>query len=116
MEKYAAVLFFHSFNCLFLNQERVFLTISNYIFTTIFVAEMTVKVKDPFFPLSSGSVPHLHRALHYSFALSPLQPIISQASDGIISSLFFHQSLLEFTKVHLNSPPQMFPQLCGCDV
>lgn len=31
-------------------QERVFLTISNYIFTAIFVAEMTVKVKPYFFP------------------------------------------------------------------
>lgn len=31
--------------CVFSCQERVFLTISNYVFTAIFVAEMTVKVK-----------------------------------------------------------------------
>lgn len=35
----------HLFFSYFLLQERVFLTISNYIFTAIFVAEMTVKVK-----------------------------------------------------------------------
>lgn len=37
-------------NCVllfFYLQERVFLTISNYIFTAIFVAEMTVKVNTP---------------------------------------------------------------------
>lgn len=40
---------FMSLLLLFL-QERLFLTVSNYIFTAIFVAEMTVKVKTLYFP------------------------------------------------------------------
>lgn len=43
------ILFFsnksNSFSLIFLLQERLFLTISNYIFTAIFVGEMTLKVK-----------------------------------------------------------------------
>lgn len=49
--KEALTLLLHSFISPFFHQERVFLTISNYVFTTIFVAEMTVKVKHPFFLL-----------------------------------------------------------------
>lgn len=75
MEKIAPMLFFHSFNCHFLNQERVFLTISNYIFTTIFVAEMTVKVKHPFFFFHLFLSP-ISTFLSIIHSLSPLHPLI----------------------------------------
>lgn len=79
-------------------QERVFLTISNYIFTAIFVAEMTVKVKHysfspccsltillTFFLLFFSAPPHQHLSffilsvnfkflLSYSIPPSPIWP------------------------------------------
>lgn len=61
--------------CHFLNQERVFLTISNYIFTTIFVAEMTVKVKHPFF-FFHLFLSHISTFFSIIHSLSPHYPLI----------------------------------------
>lgn len=47
-----------------LPQERIFLTLSNYIFTAIFVAEMSIKVRESGFAPTHCLVQHLIGPLH----------------------------------------------------
>lgn len=83
------------FISLLVPQERVFLTISNYIFTAIFVAEMTVKVKARFSFLPLVSLPLLSFArpsrphplpLLNIFIFSPSPPVLT--SYPVSSSVF----------------------------
>lgn len=68
---------------LLLLQERLFLTISNYIFTAIFVAEMTVKVKCLSFPYRS-----------FTSSFSPLFCFLYIFLSPILTSYHIFTSLL----------------------
>lgn len=83
---------------LLLLQERLLLTVSNYIFTAIFVAEMTVKVKCSPFVLSSLSFLHLSSHPRLLQCSRPLpSPVLTfylssshlHSSTGVVSSLVF---------------------------
>lgn len=118
VEKYAATFFFHSFNFpLFEPGKGLSHHLQLYLHHHLCGWDDR-QGKTSFFLLSSVSIPHLHLPLHYSFPLSlHHSPIVSfTASDGNFSSSFFHQSLLEFAKLPVNSLPQIFPQICARDV
>lgn len=125
--KLAPLCFSQFMSSLLLLQERVFLTISNYIFTAIFVAEMTVKVKCLSLFLSFLYVltfSSLLLSLHFSPSFLPFSPLFCISSSLFFSSypsltlcLISFPLLLDLCSRHLSSPYLyclLFPSYFSC--